>query len=264
MRPTDEDQSGSRRPNLMSSTRRTASETNILAMLDRHESGGPGRRLLRGLRGVPAMAWYGAAGVLVVALVGSLAWLARDSGPPSSADSGLAGVTPSRPAPMAGAAATPPVPASAATTAAATAASEVVADANAGRDRPPAAAGATIVDLAPAQPAQSTEPADPAPAPRALPPQEHAGRILPRDVQHDPRHERERLASAPKPAPRTAAGRPPSAARSQAAAHAEARSRRAAARQQAPAADDTDVALITAIIQHASKRQEAEEEGRKP
>jgi hypothetical protein len=35
VRPTDEDQAGSRRPNLMSSTRRSANEVNILDMLDR-------------------------------------------------------------------------------------------------------------------------------------------------------------------------------------------------------------------------------------
>ncbi|WP_230027665.1 hypothetical protein, partial [Massilia sp. Bi118] len=86
MRPTDEDQSGSRRPNLMSSTRRTANETNILAMLDRHESGGRLRRLLRGRGGLPAMAWYGTAGLLVAGLVGSLAWLVLDNGATPASD----------------------------------------------------------------------------------------------------------------------------------------------------------------------------------
>jgi len=261
VRPTDEDQSGSRRPNLMSSTRRTASETNILAMLDRHESGGPVRRLLRGLRGAPAMVWYGTAGVLVIGLVGSLAWLARDGGTPSPADSAPAGTAASG-GPSVAAASTLNTPAAA--TASATA--EVVSAADAGLADPPPPAGATIVDLAPASPPPPTEAA---PTPRALPPQEHAGRILPRDGRSAPQHDRprdrehdgQRLAAAPKPT-RTAGSRPAAA---HAQGHAETRVRRnAAPTKQAPAAVDTDVALISAIIQHASKRQDAEEEARKP
>ena len=256
MRPTDEDQSGSRRPNLMSSTRRTASETNILAMLDRHESGGPGRRLLRGLRRVPAMAWYGTAGMLVIGLVGSLAWLARDSGTPASADGALAAV----------AAPSPPNPPA---TISADASAEVVSEADAGlaasASAPAPAAGATIVDLAPAD---VSPPADAAPTLRVLPPQEHAGRILPRDGRRaspdDRQRNAQRIAAAVK-SPRTVGGKPAAATHAQAQAHGDARSRRnAAAPKPAPTAVDTDVALITAIIRHASKRQDAEEEARKP
>ncbi|MCS0590231.1 hypothetical protein ACFQ09_02305 [Massilia norwichensis] len=259
MRPTDEDQSGSRRPNLMSPTRRTASETNILAMLDRHQAGGPGRRLLRGLQGVPAMAWYGAAGVLVIGLVGSLAWLARDSGAPSPADGAVAGAAASNASPVAAA---PPLDAPAAS-----ASAEAVPAADAGPAEPPPAAGATIVDLAPADPPAPT-PASAVSTPRALPPQEHAGRILPRDERSAFRHEHEykgqRLAAAVKP-PRTAGAKPAAVAQAPAQARVEARGRRnAAATKQAPAAVDTDVALISAIIQHASKRQDAEDEARKP
>jgi len=253
VRPTDEDQSGSRRPNLMSSTRRTASETNILAMLDRHDAGGPGRRLLRGLRRVPAMAWYGAAGVLVIGLVGSLAWLARDSGTPSPAGSALAAAPP--------VAASPPLNAPAVVSADASA--DVVSEADAGLAASTPAAGATIVDVAPAE---ASPPAEALPALRDLPPQEHAGRILPRDgrsaSQQEARHERLAVASK---TTRTAGSKPPTATRAEAQAHATARPRRpAAAPKQAPAAVDTDVALISAIIQHASKRQDAEEEARKP
>ncbi len=255
MRPTDEDQSGSRRPNLMSSTRRTASETNILAMLDRHESGGPGRRLLRRLRGRPSMGWYGAAGVLVIGLVGSLAWLARDSGQPSSVDSALAGAASSGPSVAASAPLDAP--------AAASAAAEVVSEADAGLADPRPAQGAAVVDVAPAEPAPL---AVTMPAVRPPPPQEHAGRILPRDggraLQYRAQHDPQRLAAVPR-AERTANGKPPASAKMQAAAHPDARARRAATRD-APAAVDTDVALITAIIQHASKRQEAEEQARKP
>lgn len=239
MRPTDEDQSGSRRPNLMSSTRRTASETNILAMLDRHAAGGPGRRLLRGLGRVPPIAWYGTAGVLVIGLVGSLVWLAGDGGKSSLAD--------------------------AAATATARAGAEVLADVDTGRDDPTPPAGATIVDLAPAE---SGPPALP-----ALPRQEHSGPVLPHgdprapqhDPQHDPQPDAPHLAAAPKAA-RSAGGRPAATARSHAQVRADARKRRAAVPKPDPAAVDTDVALISAIIQHANQRQEAEEkeEVRKP
>jgi len=259
VRPTDEDQSGSRRPNLMSSTRRTASETNILAMLDRHESGGPGRRMLRRLRRVPALAWYGAAGVLAIGLVGSLAWLARDSATPPPVDSALAGppgpAVPGAPPVAASPSSNPPLAVSADATA------EAVSKADAGLAASTPAAGATIVDLAPAD---AAPPAEALPPLRVLPPQERAGRILPRDGrrasqddrQHESRHER--LAAAAK-SPRTTNGKPAATAQ----AHLDARPRRtAAAPKQAPAAVDTDVALITAIIQHASKRQDAEEEAR--
>lgn len=255
MRPTDEDQSGSRRPNLMSPTRRTASETNILAMLDRHQSGGRGRRLLRGLRGVPAMVWYGTAGLLVLGLVGSLAWLARDGATPAPAGSALAATA----APGAPVAASLPLNAPAAISA--DAAAEVVSEADAGLAGPPPAAGATIVDLAPAEPSPPVQTAAALPV---LPPQEHAGRILPRDGRPALEHERQRLATVQK-TPRGEGSKAPAAARAQAQAHAEARARRTAvAARQTPAAVDTDVALITAIIQHASKRQEAEEAARKP
>jgi hypothetical protein len=244
----------------MSSTRRTASETNILAMLDRHESRGPGRRLLRGLRGMPAMAWYGTAGVLVIGLVGSLAWLARDSGSPSPADSALASPAVPGAPPVA---ASPPLSSPAMVSADATA--EVVSEADAGLVASTPAAGATIVDLAPDAP---TPPPEAPPALRVLPPQEHAGRILPRDGrrlsqdnrQDDQQHGAQRVAAATK-SPRTAGSKPAATAHAQA--HLDARARRpAAAPKQAPAAVDTDVALITAIIQHASKRQDAEEETR--
>jgi hypothetical protein len=205
----------------MSSTRRSANEINILAMLDRHESAGPAQRMLRGLRRMPALFWYGTAGVLVVGLVGTLAWLAGDGGASSPAAAALAG------------AAEP-----------------------AARILP--AAGASIVELAPPPvPASAAEAPAPAPVPaRTLPPQQHAGRIAPRDAQRDP----PRLtghAAAAKPAPRAVAARAP--------AHAETRrGRQAASAKPAQDALDTDVALISAIIQHASKRQEAEDAASKP
>ena len=77
MRPTDENQPGSRRPNLMSSSRRATGEINILAMLDGQA---PGRRL----RALPAVVWYGAAGVLACSLLVALAWLVRGATPGST------------------------------------------------------------------------------------------------------------------------------------------------------------------------------------
>lgn len=72
MRPKDENQHGSMRPNLMSpSARRASSEENILAMLERDsaERGSSTR-----------MAWYGAGSALALVLVGALGWLAWDNG----------------------------------------------------------------------------------------------------------------------------------------------------------------------------------------
>lgn len=240
MRPSDEDQSSSRRPNLMSSTRRTANEIHILAMLDRHEAGGLAQRLLRGLRRKPRAPWYGAAGVLVCAMVGALAWLARDSGTAASGNTALAGAPADK------------------RTAGAAAASASLALPEAATDAAPdalPAAGATIVDVAPAPAARPAAPPPPLP-------QKRTGRITPHEAAHEP----QRLAAhavTPKDVP------PAAAARAKPLAHAEARNRRAAASSKAapktgPEAVDTDVALISAIIQHANARQEAEEAARKP
>ena len=248
MRPSDEDQSSSRRPNLMSSTRRTANEINILAMLDRHEAAGLPRRILRGLQRMPAAAWYGAAGVLVCALVGLLAWLARDSHSSASVDSALAGAVDPRPAAVIGAAPPAPVPVPVSL-------AEPEPPAGAAPDTPPGA-GATVVDVAPAPGAE--------PPPVHPLPQQHAGRITPHEVPRDPQGLATH-AAAGKSAPHAAAGKPAAAGARAAPARAEPRNRRPAALPKSVTEPvDTDVALISAIIQHASKRQEAEEAARKP
>jgi len=244
VRPSDEDQSSSRRPNLMSATRRTANEINILAMLDRREAAGLPRRILRGMRGLPAAAWYGA-GVLVCALVGVLAWLAHDSDSSASVDGALAGavtVTPAAPI-----AAELPEPAS---RAAPDAPLEPAPD-------PVPGTGAAIVEVEPAPAAEPGEPAEPAEPLHPLPPRQHAGRIAPQESAH---------AATGTGAPRTAAGKAPAAgARAAALSHAEPRRKRPASpTKTAPEPVDTDVALISAIIQHASKRQEAEDAAPKP
>ena len=74
MRPTDENQPGSRRPNLMSSSRRTTGDINILAMLDGQASG-------RRPRALPAALRYGAAGVLACSFMATLVWLVQDDAP---------------------------------------------------------------------------------------------------------------------------------------------------------------------------------------
>ena len=77
MRPTDENQAPSMRPNLMSPKReRTSGEDSILAMLERD----PLRRR-GGAKGVSRLrlACYGASAVLVLALTGTLVLLAADN-----------------------------------------------------------------------------------------------------------------------------------------------------------------------------------------
>ena len=73
MRPTDENQAASTRPNLMSS-RRGAGEDNILAMLERDSARRPGGRMSR-----VRLASYGAAAALAGILAGGVAWLAYDN-----------------------------------------------------------------------------------------------------------------------------------------------------------------------------------------
>jgi hypothetical protein len=228
----------------MSSTRRTANEINILAMLDRHQAAGLPQRILRGLRGLPAAAWYGAAGVLVCALLGMLAWLARDSHSSASVDSALAGAV--NPKAADATAAAPPAPVSA---------SLAVPDAE---PEPVPEGGATIVDVAPATAAEPAAPVHP------LPPQQHAGRIAPHESAGDSQRLSAHAATA-KSAARAAAGKPPAAGARAAPGRAESRNRRPAALPKSVSEPvDTDVALISAIIQHANKRQEAEEAARKP
>lgn len=73
MRPTDENQAASTRPNLMSS-RRAAGEENILAMLERDSTRRAGGRISS-----PRLAWYCAAAAFAGILVGVVAWLAYDN-----------------------------------------------------------------------------------------------------------------------------------------------------------------------------------------
>jgi hypothetical protein len=208
----------------MGSSRRNASDINILAMLD-----GLGARP----HAKRTMLWYGAGSVLVCGLIGTLAWLAHE--PTAHLDSTMvAGGLPPPPA-TAAAASAPPVQV------------ERVSDTLAAPATSQAAGGATIVNL----------PDEPRPALAAKPGADDPPlRILP----------------APKPAPVARAPAPKSpavhlpparsaAASAHPAAHASPKRGAPAIKPlPAPAAVDTDVALISAIIQHAANRREATED----
>lgn len=251
MRPTDENQPGSRRPNLMSPSRRAIGEINILAMLDGRA---PGRRLLAR----PAVVRYGAAGVLACSLLVALAWLvrgttpARDAGPagPAQASTQSTQSTRSvRPVPDgrdAGDASDSipiAVPGLRATLAAESPASTTAPDAYASPAR-----GAVIIDLP--QPAPATAADVPAHAPA------DAG-----TTRAAARHPTTQPAT-----PAVPSARPQPAFRtdpSQALAHADPappRQKRAAGTSRttpSTASVDTDVALISAILQHTGTRSEA-------
>jgi len=252
VRPTDENQPGSRRPNLMSSSRRTTGEINILAMLDGQA---PGRRLLA----LPAFVRYGAAGVLACSLLVALAWLVRGAAPtrdPGKAGAAQASAQPTQPTrsvpptpdsrDAGDARATSPVavPGMRATLAADTPVSVPAPDTYAA----PAARGAVIIDLP--QPA-------PAMAASAVPVHAPAGTgITHTPSRHPPTHPATPAVPPTRPQP---AVRPMS---SQALAHADqpARPKRSTGTSRAtpPSATvDTDVALISAILQHTGTRNEA-------
>jgi hypothetical protein len=108
VRPTDENQAGSTRPNLMSS-RRAVGEDNILAMLERDSARRSGVRV-----STVRLAWYGAAAAFAGILAGGVAWLAYDNHRAADElqavrDAGLAAVAPA--ASGAGAPPQPPLPA---------------------------------------------------------------------------------------------------------------------------------------------------------
>lgn len=76
MRPSDEHQTASTRPNLMSASHRAGAEDSILAKLERDS---PRRhRPRRAFR----VAWYAASAMVAIALTGTLAWLAAGNGKP--------------------------------------------------------------------------------------------------------------------------------------------------------------------------------------
>lgn len=236
MRPTDENQYGSTRPNLMSSSRR-GSEESILSMLERDS--GRSRRWSSG-----RMTLYGAAVLVVAGLVGTLAWLARDNPGSQQVEPTLV----LKPTPMVAMADVTAVPA----------------------DTHGHAEGAAIID-SPEPPPLGTKSAtvsDPPPLMLVTPPD---ARPAPKASETVPEPAPERPAAAPaKPAKPVAARAAPPRARAaeKAAPVARSAARRAPAVKKGKTAErgrvDTDVALISAIISHSGKRTPEEGEAEKP
>lgn len=225
MRPTDENQPGSRRPNLMSSSRRATSEINILAMLDGQA---PGRRL----RALPAVVWYGAAGVLACSLLVVIAWLVRGATP--APDSTPVDVPGTRATLAADGPVSMPAPTAYATPAAAVPARGAVII-----DLPQPATAIAVSDVAGRAPASTT--AHPSSAPSLHPVTRPATPAVP--------HAR------PHPGSRTTASR--ELAHADPAPPRQKRTASAARTTPSTAGVDTDVALISAILQHTGTRKEA-------
>jgi hypothetical protein len=243
----------------MSSSRRTTGEINILAMLDGQA---PGRRLLA----LPTVVWYGAAGVLACSLLVALAWLVRGATPAHGAHTaGTAQASArtsqstqpsqsSQPAPGSRDAGNArdslavDVPSMRATLATEASVSVPAPDMAASPDAAGPARGAVIIDLP--QPAPATASAVPVRAPAGM-----------ETTRATARH------AATHPAtPSTSSTRSQPALRTnsaQALAHADPapprQKRTAGASRTTPstATVDTDVALISAILQHTGTRNEA-------
>ena len=254
MRPTDQNQTGSRRPNLMSSSRRTGAEINILAMLD-GQARKPGP-----LAQLPRAAWYGSGGMLACALVGAVVWLLHDQ-----AGSGFEGRVPAGPpaVPLEIVSETVPNPALQVDPPRTHGAAVVdvvdvaAAAADAASAAQPAPSGARVLDNA-QQGAQALAVVTPAsPPPASVPVRPDAPAVVPvsaavtRSTHHAPHR------VPPKAAP--PARSVPAEARQPPSAHDRRTAPTARKGRPAPAAVDTDVALISAIIQHVNQRGEAKD-----
>lgn len=253
MRPTDENQAGSTRPNLMSS-RRGAGEENILAMLERDSA----RRIGSRMSGV-RLAWYGAAAALAGVLAGGIAWLAWDNhkgvqelqarhdavvAPPAMTDA----VPPPQAPPVAAAAPVVEAPRTA-----------VIVDESAPRRDTTVASSVPPLVMLPPHEVSGAKPAAVAPAPAPRPVQESVAE-KPAKAEPVPPPARSVAEKKPEKAAKPAA-RPakPAHATSVAKAKPEAKAKPAPApkaRKAAPNAEapvDSDVALISAIIQHSER-----------
>ena len=226
MRPTDENQAESMRPNLMSPKRaRTSGEDSILAMLERD----PTRKRGTGAGASPTrLAWYGASAAVAIALTGTLVWLAagNDGLRPDVERSTMAA------APLPAPAAAHPAPA-------------LVQVALA--EGPPAArsgSAAVIVDQKPQDdvpPLRLLKPAPGTTAKAPAPPAAASAKPAPKAVVAAPAP----AAAAPRPRPVTLArsGVRPAQAKAQ---------RPATSARATEAPVDPDVALISAVIVHAN------------
>lgn len=259
MRPTDENQSPSMRPNLMSPRRTaTSGEDSILAMLERE----PARKRKAGTSGI-RLAWYGASAMLALALTGTLIWMAanNDGLRPEVQESVLAEAeqAPRRTAPAPG-----DSPAGAATIL-----QVAMAPAAAAPDTQPAGA-ALIVDQAP--PAEAVPPlrllksAPEKPATETSMPAARASAVAPVPVATVPPRSVAKASPPARPAaPAAAETRPlprPAAAPAKsrqvvvaksAVKPAQAKTQRGVNPARSPEAPvDADVALISAVIVHAN------------
>lgn len=225
MRPTDENQSTSMRPNLMSPRRTLASgEDSILAMLERE----PARKRAQRPSGA-RLAWYGAGATVALALTGTLVWMAanNDGLRPGVEETVLAEAA------AAGASAAPAHPAGAATVLQVAMAPEA----------PPAGA-AVVVDGAP--PGEAIPPLrllQPAPEKTA------AKRAAPEPAMAPARAA---ARTGPPPRPALAPAKPRPVVKTAAKAL-QPKAQRGAQPPRAPEAPvDADVALISAVIVHAN------------
>jgi hypothetical protein len=231
----------------MSPSRRATGEINILAMLDGQA---PGRRL----RALPLVVWYGAAGVLACSLLVALAWLVRGAAPahdPHEAGTTQASAQPAQstqpppsPRPAPGSPAVD-VPGRRATLATEMPVSVPAPDMAASPATGPAR-GAVIIDLPQPAPAIAS----------AMPVRASAGTETTRPTaRHAATHTPSIPSARPQPALRTTSP--------QGLAHADPapprQKRTAGATRATPpsATVDTDVALISAILQHTGTRNEA-------
>lgn len=225
MRPTDENQAESMRPNLMSPKRvRTSGEDSILAMLERD----PARKRGTGA-GVsgPRLAWYGASALVAIALTGTLVWLAagNDGLRPDVERSMMAAAPAPVPAAERPAPALVQVALAEAAPAVRSGSAAVIVDQKPQDDVPPL----RLLKPAPGTPAK-------APAPLAVAPAKPAPKAV-----------------AAAPAPAAAPRQRPAAVARNASRPAQAKAQRPAAPARAAEAPvDPDVALISAVIVHAN------------
>lgn len=259
MRPTDENQSTSMRPNLMSPRRTsTSGEDSILAMLERE----PARKRGSGTSTV-RLAWYGAGVTMALALTGALVWMAanNDGLKPEVQEMVLAdtGNAPQRSA----------TAASDSPTGAATILQVAMAPAPAAPEAQPAGA-AVIVDQAPpaeaVPPLRLLKPAPDKPAAEKSTPPARAAASPSVPAAVTPARPAARTASPPRPVaavpaeakpitrPAAAPAKPrPAMVAKSAVKAAQAKGQRGVNPARGPEAPvDADVALISAVIVHAN------------
>ncbi len=254
MRPTDENQAASTRPNLMSS-RRAAGEENILAMLERDSARRAGGRISS-----PRLAWYCAAAAFTGILVGVVAWLAYDNHTTATTLQAQVERVDENTAP---AAAPAPPPESAPLQLSEAPQAAVIVDQPQPQDRP--ANPPPLVMLPPDEASTARPPAPGAPpeAPKKAAPA--APQPAPAIKTPEKTHNADKTRTPEKTAKADKATRAEKAAKAENAAKAprpaDAPRRKATPGKAADSAVDSDVALISAIIaqseRHRSEREQA-------